>query len=329
MASELIAALGAGRMGRGIAVQFAYAGHHVLLLDQKPRPAEDFAALAEAARAEIGQTLTMLAELGMGSAEAVPSLLSRVTIIPAAGCPAALAEADVVFEGVPEILALKQAALAEASAAMRPDAILASTTSTIMVDDLSPHVAHPEKFLNAHWLNPAYLVPLVEVSPGAATSEDTTAALFALLESVGKVPVRCAASPGFIVPRIQTLAMNEAARMVAEGVASAAEIDRALRYGFSFRFSVLGVLEFIDWGGVDILHHASRYLEGALDNPRYRAPDIIGQYMEEGRTGMGAGAGFLPWAEMDVVAHKKARLAALVQRLRDEGLARPPVLPAS
>jgi 3-hydroxybutyryl-CoA dehydrogenase len=89
------------------------------------------------------------------------------------------------------------------------------------------------------------------------------------------------------------------------------------------------VLEFIDWGGVDILHHASRYLEGALDNPRYRAPEIIGQYMAEGRTGMGAGAGFLPWAEMDVVAHKKARLAALVQRLRDEGLARPPVLPAS
>ncbi len=329
MASELIAALGAGRMGRGIAVQFAYAGHHVLLLDQKPRPAADFDALAQSARAEIAQTLTMLAELGMGSAEAVPALLARVSIIPAAGCAAALLEADVVFEGVPEILDLKRAALAEASACMRPDAILASTTSTIMVDDLSPHVAHPAMFLNAHWLNPAYLVPLVEVSPGAGTAEAATQSLFALLESVGKVPVRCAASPGFIVPRIQTLAMNEAARMVAEGVASAAEIDRALRYGFSFRFSVLGVLEFIDWGGVDILHHASRYLEGALGDGRYRAPDIIGQYMAQGRTGMGAGAGFLPWAEMDVVAHKKARLAALVERLRSEGLARPPVLPPS
>ena len=106
--------------------------------------------------------------------------------------------------------------------------------------------------------------------------------------------LRCAPSPGFIVPRIQTLAMNEAARLVAEGVASAADVDRALRYGFSFRFSVLGVLEFIDWGGVDILHHASAYLEGALGDARYRAPAIIGEFMAQGRTGMGAGAGNAP-----------------------------------
>lgn len=324
-----IAALGAGRMGRGIAVQFAYAGHSVALLDQKPRPAAAFDALAEAALAEVAQTLTMLAELGMGRPEDVAALVARVRVVPAADSAAALAEADVVFEGVPEILDLKRDALAAASAAMRPDAILASTTSTIMVDDLSGAVAHPAQFLNAHWLNPAYLVPLVEVSPGARTAEATTARLFALLESVGKVPVRCAPSPGFIVPRIQTLAMNEAARLVAEGVASAGDVDRALRYGFSFRFSVLGVLEFIDWGGVDILHHASRYLEGALGDARYRAPDIIGEFMATGRTGMGAGAGFLPWAEMDVVAHKRARLAALVSRLRDEGLARGPVLPPS
>ena len=324
-----ITSLGAGRMGRGIAVQFAYAGHPVTLLDQKPRPAADFATLAQAAQTEIAQTLTMLAELGMGTTEAIPTLLARINILPASQCAAALAQADIVFEGVPEIPDLKRAALAAASAAMRPDAILASTTSTIMVDDLSPAVAHPAQFLNAHWLNPAYLVPLVEVSPGINTAESTTARLFALLESVGKIPVRCAPSPGFIVPRIQALAMNEAARLVEEGVASAADVDRALRYGFSFRFSVLGVLEFIDWGGVDILHHASAYLEGAMGDARYRAPAIIGEYMAQGRTGMAAGAGFLPWAEMDVVAHKRARLAALIARLRAEGLAREPVLPAS
>jgi len=329
MTAERIAALGAGRMGRGIAVQFAYGGHEVTLLDQKPRSEAEFAALAEAAMTEIGQTLGMLAELGMGRAEDVPALMARVRVLPATECAAALPQADIVFEGVPEILGLKRDALAQASAAMRPDAILASTTSTIMVDDLSGAVAHPAQFLNAHWLNPAYLVPLVEVSPGAHTAETTTARLTALLESVGKVPVRCAPSPGFIVPRIQTLAMNEAARLVEEGVASAADVDRALRYGFSFRFSVLGVLEFIDWGGVDILHHASAYLEGATGDARYRAPAIIGEYMAQGRTGMGAGAGFLPWAEMDVLAHKRARLAALVARLRAEGLARGPVLPAS
>jgi 3-hydroxybutyryl-CoA dehydrogenase len=331
MASERIAigCLGAGRMGRGIAVHFAYAGHDVVLLDLKPREDAAFATLRDAALAEVAQTLGMLATLGLGSAADVPAILARVRVVPAAEAAAVLPGLPVVFEGVPEIPDLKRAALAEAAGMMAPDAILASTTSTIMVDDLSPAVSNPGRFLNAHWLNPAYLVPLVEVSPGQHTEEAVTARLMALLESVGKVPVRCAPSPGFIIPRIQALAMNEAARLVEEGVASAAEIDKALRYGFSFRFGVLGMLEFIDWGGVDILHHASRYLEGALGDARYRAPAIVGRHMAEGKLGMGTGSGFLPWGEMDVPAHKLRRLGQLVERLRQEGLARPPVLPPS
>ena len=128
-----------------------------------------------------------------------------------------------------------------------------------------------------HWLNPAYLIPLVEISPGKATDPAIIARVKALLEGIGKVPVVCAATPGFIVPRIQALAMNEAARMVEEGVASAEEIDKAIRYGFGFRYAVLGLLEFIDWGGGDILYYASRYLEGALGSDRYRAPEVISQ----------------------------------------------------
>ncbi len=328
MASDCIAigCLGAGRMGRGIAVHFAYAGHPVTLFDLKPRPPEDFTQLAAAAHAEIAATLTMLADLGLGDAAAVPAIAARVTIRPAAEATF-LRDMPVVFEGVPEILDLKRAALAEAAALMAPDAILASTTSTIMVDDLSSAVPNRARFLNAHWLNPAYLVPLVEISPSQHTDSTITSRLMELLESVGKVPVRCAPSPGFIIPRIQALAMNEAARLVEEGVASAADIDRALRYGFSFRFGVLGMLEFIDWGGVDILHHASRYLESSLGDARYRAPAIVGKHMAEGKLGMGTGSGFLPWSEMDVAAHKRRRLGEMIARLRAEGLARPPVLP--
>ncbi|WP_175533849.1 3-hydroxybutyryl-CoA dehydrogenase [Falsiroseomonas stagni] len=321
-----IGCLGAGRMGRGIAVQFAYAGHAVTLFDLRPRPPEDFAKLAASAHAEIATTLAMLADLGLGDPGAVPAIAARVTVLPAAEA-AGLRDMPVVFEGVPEILALKREALAQAAALMAPGAILASTTSTIMVDDLSSAVPHPARFLNAHWLNPAYLVPLVEISPGVGTDADVTTRLMQLLESVGKVPVRCAASPGFIIPRIQALAMNEAARLVEEGVASAEDVDRALRYGFGFRFGVLGMLEFIDWGGVDILHHASRYLESALGDARYRAPAIVGQHMAEGRLGMGTGSGFLPWGEMDIPAHKRRRLGEMIARLRAEGLARPPVLP--
>lgn len=327
VAPRPIACLGAGRMGRGIAVQFAYAGHAVTLLDLKTREGAVFEALAAAALAEVRETLLLLAELGLGRVADVDALAARVRVRPAGEAAAALGDVDLVFEGVPEILAVKRAALAEASAWMRRDAVLASTTSTILVDDLADAVVAPERFLNAHWLNPAYLIPLVEVSPGRRTDPAVTDRLVALLEGVGKVPVRCAASPGFIVPRVQAVAMNEAARLVEEGVASAAEVDRALRYGFGFRFGVLGVLEFIDWGGGDILFHASRYLEGALGDARYRAPAIVGANMAAGRLGMGSGAGFLPWAEMDVAAHRRARLGQLVRRLEEAGLARPPVLP--
>ena len=135
-------------------------------------------------------------------------------------------------------------------------------------------------------------MPLVELSPGAATDPAITARVKTMLEGIGKVPVVCAATPGYIVPRIQALAMNEAARMVEEGVASADDIDKAIKYGFGFRFAVLGLLEFIDWGGGDILHYASRYLTGALNSDRYAAPEIISAatWPRERKIGLRSGA---------------------------------------
>ena len=91
------------------------------------------------------------------------------------------------------------------------------------------------------------------------------------------MPVLCKASRGYIVRRIQVLAMNEAARLVEEGVATAEDIDKAVRYGFGLRFAALGLLEFIDWGGLNILYYASRYLEKQMQNPRFAAPDIIAE----------------------------------------------------
>jgi 3-hydroxybutyryl-CoA dehydrogenase len=237
-----------------------------------------------------------------------------------------LPAATVIFEGVPEVLELKREALARASALVGAAPIIASTTSTILADDLAGALAHPQSFLNAHWLNPAYLVPLVELSPAATTDSATVSRLKSLLEGIGKVPVVCAARPGYIVPRIQALAMNEAARMVEEGVASAADIDKAIKYGFGFRFAVLGMLEFIDWGGGDILYYASRYLTQALGNERYAAPEIVERNMREGRIGLTTGQGFLDYATLDLEAYRAERLAAFVAMLKQLGLARPPKL---
>jgi 3-hydroxybutyryl-CoA dehydrogenase len=321
-----IACLGAGRMGRGIAVAFAYAGHAVTMIDIKPRSAEQFAALEADALGEVQKTLASLSRFGLLADRDANTVIARVSVASAADMAAALAGAGIVFEGVPEVVELKREVLAAASKYVGPEVIIASTTSTILVDDLSGTIEHPQRFLNVHWLNPAYLIPLVEISPGAATDPAITARMKTLLEGIGKMPVVCAATPGYIVPRIQVLAMNEAARMVEEGVASAEDIDKAIRYGFGFRYAVMGLLEFVDWGGGDILYYASRYLEGALDSDRYRAPEVISNNMRDGRIGMRTGAGFLDYAGLDIDDRREQRLAALVDLLRHFGLARPPVL---
>jgi 3-hydroxybutyryl-CoA dehydrogenase len=322
----MVACLGAGRMGRGIAVAFAYAGHAVTMIDVKARSAEQFATHQTEALGEVRKTLASLARFGLLAENDAEAVVARVSVVPAQDMAAAIAGAGIVFEGVPELVDLKREVLAVASKCVGPEIIIASTTSTILVDDLSGAVEHPRRFLNVHWLNPAYLIPLVEVSPGAATDPEVTAQVKAMLEGIGKVPVVCAATPGFIVPRIQALAMNEAARMVEEGVASPEDIDKAIRYGFGFRYAVMGLLEFIDWGGGDILYYASRYLEGALGSDRYRAPEVISRNMRDGRIGMRTGAGFLDYSGLDVDAYREQRLAALVDMLRHYGLARPPVL---
>jgi 3-hydroxybutyryl-CoA dehydrogenase len=208
----MIACLGAGRMGRGIAVAFAYAGHAVTMIDVKARSKDQFAMLEAETLGEIRKTLASLARFGLLTENDAEAVIARVLVVPAQNMAAALADAGIVFEGVPEVVDLKREVLASAAKCVGPEIIIASTTSTILVDDLSGSVEHPERFLNVHWLNPAYLIPLVEISPGAATDPAVITRVKTLLEGIGKVPVVCTATPGFIVPRIQALAMNEAAR---------------------------------------------------------------------------------------------------------------------
>ena len=319
----VIATLGAGRMGRGIAHAFAYAGHEVWMIDLKERSAEAFERLRSEAIAEIAASLDALAELGLFDRGECPAILARVHVAARADATKALAPASIVFEGVPEVLEAKREALAWASEQMAPHAILASTTSTFLVNTLARMVKRPGQFLNAHWLNPAYVIPLVELSAHPQTDPEPISTLRTCLEQIGKVPVLCSAAPGYIVPRLQSLIMNEAARMIEEGVATAEDIDRATRYGLGFRYAAMGVVEFIDYGGNDILYYASRYLAGEL-GPRYAAPDIVRRYMEEGRIGLRSGSGFYDYTNVDEKAYRKDALARILSMLKHQGLARAP-----
>ncbi|MGE0666134.1 MAG: 3-hydroxyacyl-CoA dehydrogenase NAD-binding domain-containing protein [Sphingomonadales bacterium] len=318
-----VAVVGPGRIGRGIAQAFLWAGHHVAIVDLKPRDPADAARVLDEARAEIGRGLDLLVSVGRIDAAQAAAMLARLTMHAAGDAAAGLGGAGIVIEGVPEIMAVKEAALGEASR-LAPDAIIASATSTIMVDDLARFVERPERFLNAHFLNPAWLIPLVEVSAGAATSAGVLETLEAVLVAIGKVPVRCAPSPGFIVPRVQMLAGGEAIRLVEEGVASPEDVDKALRVGFALRFTVLGFLEFSDWGGLDIARYAGDYLAERLGGEHYRAPPMIDRLIDEGAKGMHSGRGFFDYRGRDLAEYQRGVTARLLDLIDHVGLFPPP-----
>jgi len=146
-------------------------------------------------------------------------------------------------------------------------------------------------------------------------------------ETMGKVPIVCGPSPGYLMPRLQLALMNEAARMVQEGVASPADIDQAMRWGLGVRYANMGLLEFVDWGGAEILRNAGRYLAGALQADRFAPPAIVERMIAEGRTGLRSGQGFYDWRDRDVPAEQRAAQHRIVDTLRRTGqLPRPGAL---
>ena len=318
------AAAGAGRMGRGIAIAFAYAGHRISLIDLKQRGAAHWQRLRSEAQTEIAQSLSALVQLGVLAPDQAGRISERVDYVDAAGAAQALAHTELVFEGVPETLQAKREALARLSACCPAQGIIASTTSSMRVTELAGLVTHPERFLNMHWLNPAYVIPVVELSPHAGTAPQVLARAKALLEGIGKLPVVCGDTPGYIVPRLQALVMNEAARMIEQGAATAEEIDKATRYGLGLRFAALGVVEFIDFGGADILYHASREMSASIDASRYRAPAILERMIGDGKLGLKTGSGFYEHQGRDIPAYRRDVLARTLGMLKHAGLWRAP-----
>jgi 3-hydroxybutyryl-CoA dehydrogenase len=327
-APSTVAVAGLGRMGVGIAVACAIAGATVWLLDLKVRPAEESEQAQGSAQARVREALGLLEAIGLLSEGQVDQCERRIRY---ASRDEALAEVlprselSCIFEAVPEVLTAKQEALSALDSAARSSVPIASTTSSFLATELAQYLATPQRFLNTHWLNPAFLMPLVEVSPSPATTGEVVEAMKGFLRGVGKVPVVLKPSPGYIVPRLQALVMNEAARLVEEGVASPEDIDLAARLGFGIRFSVLGPLEFIDWGGGDILYYASRYLQGSLDGgERFATPEIVAANMQTGRNGLRDGIGFYDFRTCDVGAYQREVLTKLVRLLRHLGV--PPVI---
>lgn len=314
--SVRIAVIGAGRMGRGIALSFAFSGYQLHLCDSEERSDEAFSELADSVAREIETELKLLQRLQLVSAEQAQRIANRILVVARSASAVPLGQADFVFEAVAEILEVKRSTYAWLNTVMPNTAVIGSTTSSMLVDTLAEFVANSNRFLNTHWLNPALLMPLIEMSPGQNTSDEAVTSMKALLDSIGKQPVICSASPGFIVPRIQALALTEAARCVEEGVASAEDIDKAIRIGFGVRYAVLGLLEFIDWGGGDIVYYGTQYLADALDDKRFSVPEIVKENMRENRNGIRDGQGFYDYRNRDVDSYREERLGDFIKLLQ-------------
>jgi len=311
--SETVAVLGPGRIGRQIALTFALAGHHVVLVDLKDRSVADSELALADARREIARDVALMVEEQVVPEDEAARGLERIEERIGLGDLGACA---FVQEALPESVELKRATFTRLSEVIAADAIVASASSTISPSHLADAVARPERFLVAHWLNPAHIIPLVEVVPGPRTTAATVERTLRWLERLGKTPVRCADSPGFIGPRIQVLLMNEAVRLVEEGVATPEDVDRAFRAGMGFRYASIGIFEFIDWGGVDILYRASRYMSEALGDERFKPARLVERKMAYNELGPKTGRGFFDYTGERRDTFETAKIRTLLRQLK-------------
>lgn len=307
-ADATITVAGPGRMGAGIAQVFAMAGSEVTLLDTKPRPeGAEFGRLEEAR--ESMRSMLELLSAAAGFEGDHDAILERVTTT--RSVPTALDGADWLFEALPEDPDLKRSFFEEAGQHLEADAIVGTTTSSISLDTLEAAAPDRERLLITHWWNPPPVIPLVEVATAAYTDEAAVEATVDLLEAVGKAPIECADSPGFIGSRVQAAAMNEALRIYEEGVASAEAIDRALMTGMGIRMPVLGVIEHVDLGGVDVLEGVNEYLTEQLGE-RFENPDTVVEKVDADEVGPKTGRGFYEYETVDVDAFKREKYAGIL-----------------
>jgi 3-hydroxybutyryl-CoA dehydrogenase len=308
-----IVVIGPGRMGLGITLAFALAGRPVRVVDVKERAEGEHERVIERFRKELASTARLLKRIRYAAARPADVLRS---VSFCRGIDRRNLAGGYVFEALPERPELKIKLFRDISPFIDKDAVVASTTSTIDIKTMAEGLTRPERLVITHWLNPAFIIPVVEVAHAATTADAAVKRMVRLLKDIGKVPVVLMDSPGFIIPRIQALAMNEAVRILEEGIASAEEIDTAIRYGFGFRLSVFGLLEFIDLGGLDILYYADRFLYSAYKSERFLAPRLVDEKMKRGETGPRAGKGIYTYDRDNVEAIFEKKYRGLVKVLK-------------
>jgi 3-hydroxybutyryl-CoA dehydrogenase len=270
---------GAGQMGAGIVQVSAVAGIDVVMIDV----ADEF---IQRGMAGIEKGLGRMVEKGRMEAAARDAALARITT---STDMAADADADLFVEAAPEAMEIKQGLFEKAASLLRPDAVIATNTSSLSVSKLAGIVSGPERFVGIHFFNPVPMMALVEVVRGEQTSDETLAAAREFAEKVGKTPITVTDSPGFVVNRILFPMINEAANAFAEGVASAEDIDTGMKLGANWP---MGPLALADLVGIDTTTAIIESLERELGDPKYAPSPALQELRAAGKLGRKSGAGF-------------------------------------
>ncbi len=308
--TERMAVIGAGLMGHGIAQIFAEKGWHVSLTDV------DEAILARACRS-IRANLTLLAQNTIGRPEEVEPALGRIKTT--LRLEEAAADAELVIEAVAERLDLKQEIFRKLDAMCPPGTILATNTSVISITEIAAKSEDRRRIVGTHFWNPPYLVPLVEVVPGADTSPAVVDSVYDVLKKAGKHPVKVRRDvPGFVGNRLQHALWREAISIVDQGIADAATVDEVIKNGFGIRLPVLGPLETADMVGLDLTLQIHDYILRHLDRSTGPAP-ILRDKVEKGELGFKTGKGFQEWSAGDIERCRKQLLEHLIAWTRRNG----------
>ena len=288
---KTIAVIGAGIMGRGIAHAAALGGYRTILEDLLP------GALRKA-ESEIRVNLDKAVELGKVAAADADAALQRLEY--AGSVEQAAREADLVIEAVPEEMESKVEIFTLLDKICRPGTILASNTSSLSITEIASVTYRAKKCLGMHFFNPVHKMKLLEVVRALETDDDTLATAVEVGKRMGKEVVVIKESPGFITSRINAMIGNEAFYILQEGIASAGDIDKALKLGLNHP---MGPFELVDLVGLDTRLNILEYLHKSLGE-KYRPAPLLVQYVKAGRLGRKSGRGVYEYPEESVAAKR-------------------------
>jgi len=281
--AKRVVVIGAGTMGRGIAQVCAVAGWDTRLTDMRPEaPAAALAAIGDTLSAGVArQKLTPEAR-----EEALARLKAEHSFL------AACQDADLVIEAVFEDLDIKRAVFRQAVEVAAPGALYATNTSSIAVTSIARGFARPSRLLGLHFFNPVHLMRLVEIVVHDETDEGAKSDALAVVAALGKEPIVVRDFPGFASSRLGVVLGLEAMRMVEQGVASPADIDRAMELGYNHP---MGPLRLTDLVGLDVRLRIAEYLHRELGGVQYEPPAVLRKLVAEGKLGKKTGEGFYKW----------------------------------